>query len=91
MYTDFKTRELQPFSECPIWARLEFTKMIPETYFWDYWNDEPVNPRKISEVTVQGFERDGEGLVYVDYTMDWIDDGQIVTNNYFAPVFKPGM
>jgi hypothetical protein len=63
---------LFPFDKMPIWARLQFAKMISDTYWWDGLdNDEPFGkPRHVSEVTVYGFRRI-EDSVWIYYQMYW--------------------
>lgn len=78
-------KALLPFSKMPIWARLDFAAMIPETYFWD---DLMTNPRLISEVTVTGFQSNTDGVIWIYFDMDWITDGQFVTEHYAWPAVK---
>jgi hypothetical protein len=77
--------ELQPWSEIPNWAALEFMKRFPETYFWD---DDFTNPRKMSEVTAIGFLRESETLIYVSFFLDWIIDSEFVRLRYMMSLMK---
>lgn len=87
-YESYSTNpKLQPLSEMPIWARLDFAQMIPRVYFWDHMSDDPKNPRRMSDVTVQGFERVND-FAWIYYTMDWIEDGESITNAYLWPAIK---
>jgi hypothetical protein len=85
LYTELAGKKLRPFSELPIWARMKFTEMIPEVYFW---GSNPENPRKISEVTVEGFKFDSEGAIWIYYHMDWIVGDKFQTLDYLWPVTK---
>jgi hypothetical protein len=82
MYEPNRSQLLRPYSDAPIWVRLAFAEMIPATYFWD---GDPSNPRKISEVTIQGINIVGKDLVYVEFSMDWIFDGEFRTLYYAWP------
>lgn len=85
MYIEHQARELQPFSEMPVWGLMEFEKAIPERYFWE---DDPRNPRKMSEVTVAGFARLSNSLISVEFYLDWINDGKFVRILHSAPLVK---
>jgi hypothetical protein len=78
------TRELRPYSEMPVWARLQFMKVIPERYT----SGDGYIPCKMSEVTVLGFHRMTRNMIYVYFTLDWICDDQVVITSYQEPLYK---
>lgn len=79
-----KTEKQQPFSELPVWARLEFAKMIPETYFYDYEKTSPINPRKVQDAYVRWFERLGD-VIWIHYEIEWPGEDAA---RYIAPLVK---
>lgn len=91
MYTAFADMELQPYSEMPVWARLQFMKLFPGTY---YWEGNPEDPRRMDEILVHGFSRTkwDDNLIDVKFTMDWIDkvygEEMYVTHTYYFPLDK---
>lgn len=90
MYIEYATwvKELRPFDECPVWARLQLIDKIPKTYFWDA---DMTNPRQVSEIEVQGFERVDEELIYIGFIMPWIAGiNAIVKYGYHMPIHKYG-
>jgi hypothetical protein len=66
----FSMEPLQKFSQMPIWARLAFAEMIPETYFW---NEDMTDPRHPAEATVLGFHRE-DNVIWISFDLDWDDD-----------------
>jgi hypothetical protein len=80
-------RELQPFSEMPVWGLMAFEKAIPERYVW---GSDTGNPRKMSEVTVIGFQRLRDSLIDIDFYLEWIIDGEFVKIRHCTPLVKDG-
>jgi hypothetical protein len=80
---------IQPLSEMPIWALMDLENVITKTYWWE---GDVKNPRKMSEVTVQGFQRLNEDCIRCFFTMDWIiagiRDDRFITFEYEIPLIK---
>lgn len=85
------SQEIRPLSEMPVWARLMFMKMIPETYFLDYEKTEPSVRRRVCEATVYGFTRK-EDTVFVLFTLPWPEEingsAEIIDDHYIYPADK---
>lgn len=83
------TQPLESFSNLPIWARLDFMQVIPKIYFWE---GNPENPRKMSEITVTGFERVNPSFIRIYFSMVWIVagiyDDRFMVQSYTIPLIK---
>jgi hypothetical protein len=80
-------REYRPFSEMPIWARLQFTELIRQFYYFEN-EDYSYTPRQMPEVTVIGFDRPTRNMIFIYFTLDWIVDDEIVTVSHEEPLYK---
>jgi hypothetical protein len=84
--------EFQKPDDIPVWALLEFIRMVPKTYRWE---QNPATPRYAHEATITSFQREDGGLlwgimdvVWIYYTMDWIVGDRIMTLEYVWPAIK---
>lgn len=86
MHTQYdEVYELSPLSEMPIWARLQFAEMIPNTYAWD---ENYKNRRRTEEAIVEGFRRVGD-IIWIHFLLSW-DDPEIF-HMYVWPAEKYGI
>ena len=77
-------RKLRPIAQMPIWARLKFAEMIPNTY---YTSEDKRNPLSVRNAIIQGFERKGD-TVWIFWIMNWKKPSQV--SNYIWPAVKSG-
>lgn len=57
-------------SDLPIWARLAFNEMVPETYF--FLDGDKTVSRHPKDAVITGFCRTGD-QIEIYYEMDWPD------------------